>query len=134
MTGEHSAVTVLSPSGHPGIDELRCVVADLGSESEPFHDARPETLDEDVRAHDHLADASQVGGVLEVGLDTAAGPVQAGVRLDDAVRAGRLGAGASNPDDVGAEVGEHHRRVRRRTQSRHLYDAYTGERTAHESA
>ncbi|GAC53480.1 hypothetical protein GOAMI_19_01230 [Gordonia amicalis NBRC 100051 = JCM 11271] len=132
MTGEQRAVTVLSPPGHPGIDELRCVVTDLGSEAEPFHHPRPETLDEDVRTQDHLPDACQVGGVLEVGLDTGSGPVQAGVRVDDAVGSRSLGTGASNPDDVGAEVGEHHRRVRRRTEARHLDHAHTGERTAHE--
>ena len=111
---------------------MRCVGADLGTQSETFHNARPEPLHDDVGAPDQLSDAGHVVGVLDVGVDGASRPVQTGVGIRDTVGPGQIGAGPPDPDDVGAEIVEQHAGVRGRPESGHLDHPHAGEWSAHD--
>ena len=59
--------TVLTPTGHPPVDQARVVLeARIGTDPEPLGDTGPERIDERVRALDHLQHARDALGVLQV--------------------------------------------------------------------
>ena len=108
---------VLAPAGHAAVDELRVAgEADVGPDAEPLGHAGPEALDERVGLLDEREHGLDAVGRLEVDADRAPAPVQ-----DLEVRLRRVaadGAGAVDPDDLGAHVRQHHRGERARARSR----------------
>ena len=118
---------LLPPPGHAAVDEARVAVeARRRPDAQPFGHAGPEPLDQHVGLGREAQHDLDPVGVLEVDRDRAATPVQ----HVEAVEA-RPTSGPVDPHDVGAEIGEHHRRERRRPDARQLDDPHAVERPAH---
>ena len=128
----HGQGAVTAPPGHPGVDQGRIHHVAVGrSYPETLHDARSKALDEHVGVRSQRQEHRHTLGVLEVDPHGAPPAVQ-GLRGTGAV--GRLIAHPGHhisepggrivprrracpfdPDHVRTEVGEHHRRKRRRS-------------------
>lgn len=97
---------VLAPAGHPAVDEGGVAgQAGVGADAEPFGDAGAVALDEQVGPFDEVEHGAGAAGGLEVDED---GPLVAVGEVECGCGAERRRAGAVDPDDVGAEVGEEH--------------------------
>ena len=119
--------TVLTPPGHAAVDQPRVAGVAVGRpDPEAFGDARPVALDQDVRVVDQAQHRVATRGVLEVGRDPAA-TAQDGVgaiRVTEPQSPGR----PVDAHDVGPEIGEHHGRVRTRSDSGQLHDPQPAQR------
>ena len=119
VTGGVGDRAVLPPAGHAAEDELRVPFqADVGAEAEPLHDARAEALDQAVRLFHHVEDGGNCLGLLEVHREGASAAVQH-VELRAAPRIGP----AVDAHDLGAQVGQHHRAERPRSDAGDLENA-----------
>ena len=103
-------------------------------EPEPCHDAGPEVLDDHVGGRGEPMRLGEVGGVGQVERDRALVAVHAAEvgglpgRIDRRRPVPGVVAGRRfDLHDVGAEVGEHHRRVGTREHPREVGDAHAGE-------
>ncbi|CAN5857299.1 hypothetical protein BH24ACT6_BH24ACT6_10300 [soil metagenome] len=121
----------LSPARHPPEDEARVAgETDVGSDTEPFHHAGAEALDQRVSTVDEREQRLHTAGRLEVDGDAATAPRRdVGVRPVGARRANLVGT--VDPHHLGAEVGEHHRCERSGADAGDLDDAVAVERTRH---
>jgi hypothetical protein len=112
----------LAPAGHPAVHQPRVArQALLRSDSEPFGDAGPEALNEDVGPFGQVQDLA--GAVLGLEVDQHRALVAVGEvvrRVDAQPRAAR----PVHPYDIGAEVGEDHGGERAGTDTRQLDHAY----------
>src|SRR5690606_37748441 len=100
--------TVLTPSGHAAVDELRVAgEALVGADAETLHHAGAEALGQRVGALDEIEQGGDPDGVLEID-----GDVSATTLADVGVRTvglpGPHGTGALDADHLGAEVGQQH--------------------------
>ena len=119
VTGGVGDRAVLSPAGHATEDELRIPFqADVGAEAEPFHDARSEPLDQAVGLLDHVEHRFDCLRTLEVHPQGAAATIQH-IELRAASRIGP----AVDADNLGAQVGQHHRAERPRSDAGDLENA-----------
>ena len=123
----------LPPSGHASVHQLRVAAeAHVGAETQPLHHAGPEALDQRVGARHEVEQGGDAVGVLEVDRDVATAAPQH-------VAVGRVGrrtahrAGPLDPDDVGAEIGQEHRRERPGPDARQLDHADAGEGPGHDA-
>ena len=120
---------VLAPARHAAVHEARVAgEARIGADAQALGDAGPEALDERVGLLDQRQHGLDALGVLQVDADRAAAAVHDVLR-----RVGRIAtphvAGAVDAHDVGAHVGEHHRRERPRADAGDLDDSNSGERS-----
>lgn len=118
---------VLTPAGHPAVDQRRVAgQAGVGADTEPLGDAGAQPLDEDVGALGEVEHDLRAPRGLEVDGHRALVAVGDVVgRVDAQTGAGR----AIDAHHVGAEVGEHHRRVRAGADACQFHDPHPGERT-----
>ena len=118
---------VLAPPGHAPVDEPRVAFqAHVRPEPETLGDTGTEALDEDVRSLDEVEHELDATRRLEVD-----GDVGAPAEQDVAIGRRDLQGTASrsvDTDDVGAEIGQHHRGERPRSDAGELDDANTGQR------
>ena len=64
---------VLTPAGHPAIDQLRIArEAEIGSEPQPLHDPRPKAFEERVGPVDQAQRGIDASRVLQIDRDVAA--------------------------------------------------------------
>jgi hypothetical protein len=101
-------------------------VALLGTEAEPLHRAGPHPLDQHVGPLDEVEHDLHRLGALEVEGDARPAAVEQVL----VARGQRDAARPVDPDDVGAEVGEHHARVRARPDPRDLDHPHAPQRPA----
>ena len=117
VAGAGGERSVLAPAGHAGVDEPRVAGrAGVGPEAQPLRHTGAEALDEHVG---HLRQAQRRLDTLgpgEIERDAAAPAVHR------PGRGHRPGAGAVDPQHVGAEVGEHHPGMRHRPDAGELED------------
>ena len=127
------AVLAVSRDGTP--DEARMLPEHpLRREPEPPHRPRPEVLDEDIARPDQPGERLPAPLRLEIEDDALLSPVHgeevsalaAGERRAPA--AGVVPGRGFDLDDLGPEVGEHHRRVRTGEHPRQIEDPHPGER------
>ena len=78
----------------------------FGAEPETFHDTRPKSLEQDVRALEEHQSGFATVGRFEIGRHDAA------PALDDVASVERRRAGTHDTNDIRAHVREHHRRER----------------------
>ena len=132
MTGGRRIRPVLTPTGHPTEHQLRVALAThVGSDSEPLHDAGTEPFDQRIGLLDEVEQCGDAVGMFEVDRDVApTAPQDVGVGSVGSRPAD--GAGPLDPDDLGAHVGQEHRRERPGADTGDLDDAVAGERTAHD--
>ena len=121
---------LLAPAGHPPVDEGGVArQRGLRPDAEPFGDPGTPALDQDGgpvgQPEDHLGPV----GVLQVNHDRPLAPVeQVPPRVAGRQRA-RLRS--VDPDDVGSQVGQQHRRERGGADPGELQDPDPGQRAAH---
>jgi hypothetical protein len=97
----------LPPAGDAAVDEpLVAREADVRAEAEALRRARPEAFDQRVCALDEPQHDLGCALLLEVERD---GRATAAERFHERPAVVRGGRRPVDPDDVGAEVGEHHR-------------------------
>jgi hypothetical protein len=116
---------VLAPAGHPPVHQPGVAGQRLfGADAEPFRDARPVALDQDVGALDQVQER---GGALR-GLEVQQhGPL---VAVGDVVRridAQPGAAGPVDPHDVGPQVGQDHGGERPGADAGQLHDPDAGQ-------
>ena len=129
VPGGHPVRPVLAPAGHSPEDQLGVArQALVGADTEALHHAWPEAFDQRVGALHEVEQGGGPVGVLEVERDVAS-PTQrhVGVRLIGRRTAHVLGA--LDADDLGAHVGEQHRREGAGADPGDLDDLVTGEWT-----
>jgi hypothetical protein len=105
VAGPTGPGTVLTPAGHPAVDQGRVSRQDrLGPQAQPFHYPRAEPLDQDVGRRREVQDDAGSVRVLEVNRDRAPPSVEdemtagVGAPVADPFR-------AVDPDYLGAHVG-----------------------------
>jgi hypothetical protein len=111
---------VLAEARHATIDEAWIdAMRDIGTEAQPLHDARPETLDEDIRRLRHLEQKLDPFRPLEVQLDDVpAVPVEVvAPRLAEQIRAA---AQPFDAQDLCAHLGQHQPGQRHRAEPGHF--------------
>jgi hypothetical protein len=116
---------VLAPAGHPPVDQPRIDrAAGVGAETQPFHRARAESFDQRIRLPDHREQVVDRARLLEVERErrtAARHHVEARIVRDHVRRAARVRrARPVDPQDVGAQIRQHHRPERRRADPDHL--------------
>ena len=113
---------MLAPAGEPAVHEPRIArEAGLGTEPEPLHDARAESLDERIRLLDEPQHDLRGTRLLEVEGDRAlAAPREVVLRLGIERQRTAL---AIHQHDLGAEVGEQHAAERAGPDAHELDDA-----------
>ena len=101
---------VLSPAGHPGVDQPRVAgQALVRSDPQPLGGAGPHALDEDVGGVEETQQCGAAVVVLEVQDDAA---LAASPGIAPGRYRGRLLRGPVDDDDVGTQVGKQHGSVR----------------------
>lgn len=122
---------VLSPAGHPGIDQSGVAgVTLLRSDAEALGHPGTHSLDEDVRGRGEAQDGLHAGRVLEVGFDGRPAPVQR--RCGGGVEA--CTAGAVDTDHVRAHLGEQQTGIRARPYAGKLHHPHARQRAGRHSA
>lgn len=123
MPGILGERAVLTPAGDACVDEPRIVpAAVLGADAEALGDARPEALDQHIGSGGQRPYQRTSLGLLEIGEDR---PAAASHDVGRVLRAEpqRPAKGPLDAHHVGAEIGQHHGRVRSRPESREFEDA-----------
>ena len=121
---------VLAPAGHPAVHESRIALPEVrGSEPEPLHHTGPEPLDQRVGPVDQLQNDVTSLGTLDIDGDRAPAAMHHVL-----VGAGGAHSHTLDPDHVGTEVGEQHRRERPWPEPGHLDDSTTRQRTRHSAS
>ena len=112
--------TGLPPACHAAVDELRIAAkGNIGSQSQPFHDAGPIAFEHDVRPLQERETECDGGRVLEIERQRAA------PALGDLMRLRRRRVRAIDPQHVGAHVGEKHPAERAGTDAGEFHDTHT---------
>ncbi len=96
----------------------------VGTDAQPFGNAGPEPLDEDVRLRHQVLEPGKVGAVLQVERQVVTAPVERTFRRLEAAIAP---AAAGDPQHVRPEVGQDHAPERGRGQAGDLDDLQPGE-------
>ena len=102
----------LSPAGHPAVDQASIPFpAGLRADAETLHDPWPESLQQNVGALREVQHQRHAGRLFQVDTD---GPLAAFEQVPRRAFGDGLGhcRRAFDPQHVGPEVGEHHRRER----------------------
>ena len=137
VAGERGQRAVLPVGRHRAPDHAGAPLEDLlGGKPEPREGSRAEVLDEDIGPVDEELQVRAAAFGLEIDRDALLAPVhreevgalspgERGAPAPGVVSARRL-----HLDDLGAEVGQHHRGVRPGENPREIHHPHSGERRA----
>jgi len=122
----------LAPARHPAVDEPRVAgQARVRADAEPLGDAGPEPLEERVGRLDKAEQRLDALRALQVDADRAPVPVQD--RHSARVKAVLNRLDPVDAQNVGAQVGEHHRRERAGPDPDELHHLQRGQRPSHDA-
>ena len=113
---------VLAPAGHAAVDKARIgFLAGLGAQAKPFHDARAESLDQQVGGSHQIQHRSDAVRALQIDCHGAFTPIgQVEAPLDRKAQIGRREP--VDTDHIRAHVGQQHPAKRRRPDAGHFHN------------